>query len=303
MIFQVEHHPHYNHLTATVAQGLRKLGHRIYSQVRYEASYVASSDLKQRSDAFIQFLPDGMPNPRSNFNIMVVGEDNGNGFSIHEGMLESTGFDMAFVRDLTETREPHVYPIQFGIEDRYYDATWMRRSPLRDRPIDITFLGRYDTPMREAAVAMIENEFGDLALNVGQRIHEIPDALLSRWVYGFCVHDPAYFRDLSQSKINLSFHGWGYDCARHWEVMASGGVPVIERLPYDIPHLDESNCVFFTGLGELRDVLSRITAYPQEFQGIATKAFDDGKKYHTTRSRAEYMMLKIKEVMDAKGTR
>jgi hypothetical protein len=144
---------------------------------------------------------------------------------------------------------------------------------------------------------MVNAEFRRFNLNVGPRKYSNPDQHWSCWVNGFCFHDPRYFKALATSKINLSFAGWGADCARHYECLASGGIPVIERPPYPIPHLTDENCIFFEGVDELRNMLTMLLTSPNAFQGLADQAFEDGRKYHTTAARAADILLHLQEIL------
>jgi hypothetical protein len=294
MRFLVEAHPHFDHMTATVTQGLRNLGHTVYGMNNNGNSYL-TPHRGEAHDVFIQTLPNKPALSRPS--ILLCGQDAGKGFCVHSGMLEEAGFDLAFVRELVDTRCERAYPINFGIEDRYYCHTIREPLPLAKRHTDITFSGQFDTAERVQYVNMINSEFRKFRRNVGPRKYSNPDQKWSCWVNGFCFHDPAYFRALAMSKINLSFAGWGADCARHWEVMASGGIPVIEKPPYDIPHLTDENCIFFSGVDELRDMLTMLLTSPNAFQGLANQAFADGKLYHTTGARAAFILDKVKEIL------
>jgi hypothetical protein len=182
--------------------------------------------------------------------------------------------------------------MNFGIEDRYYCATEKRRKPLIRRSIDVSFLGNIDTAPRKKYAAMVQADFGNRRLEIGGHKFAVADDYWSQWTATYRPHDPRYYQCLADSTINLSFMGYGPDCARHWEVMASGGVPVIERMPtvQVPPTLNEDNCVFFSNERELRGILSDILSYPLKYQAIADSAWASGRKYHSTKARARYLL-------------
>ena len=207
---------------------------------------------------------------------MLWGEDSHNGL---ETEFKAYCYQAFFIRDWTGG--PGI-PISFGIEDRY--VTPARFRPMAERDIDIIFLG---TPFQHRAdyLERLKRDFAGKSLMLSGRLFNEPDGSWPQ-VSGWCVHDPRYFDALSRSKIAISFHGAGPDCARHWEVLASGAVPMIEEFPCVDPQPD---CFRFTNYNELAEAIELCLANPAWPNELTNRAI----RYHSTTARAEYLLEQL----------
>ena len=270
----VQAHPVYNYLDATVIQGLQNLEHNTLSIDNNRANYLKKTWSEETIDLFIQFVAEAGPLAGTK-SVLVWGQDD------HTGLDKEfeAGFEYIFVRDWSGKG----LPISFGIEDRYYCQT--ENKPLSEREIDITFLGNL-LPHRQEYLNRLSRDFKHLKLEFGSRKYNTPDTVWSPHTYSYCAHDPRYFETLGNSKICLSFAGAGPDCARHWEILASGAIPIIEKFPCVLP---EPKCLWFENYDELYYLIEHsLKNLPDQGE-----AFEFNKLHHNTAARGRYILEMI----------
>lgn len=297
-------HNYYNYLTATVVQGFKNLGHKVYSFEGHEANY-CEPWLGQEYDFVLQawgnkhsFCHDDKPR------IFVSGDDTGiDRQPSHAINFADIDADLYFIRDLRDASYPKCFPLNFGIEDRYYCSTKDGIIPMEDREVDVIFLGQYDNCAHRRK--LLDETATLLSLSghsvvFGGRAYNATDDYWSKWVNGHCGHDPRYFEALANAKVIFSPMGFGPDCARHWEAFASGGIPCIQFMPTVMtPPImrDGLNCITFKDAKEAAIRISEVLSDPDRAQIMANMAFEFGKTYHITAQRAKYIL----QVMSSTG--
>jgi len=289
----VQAHLNYSYMDATIVQGLRNLGHFVCGVNDNQANYLMPYEDRQWH-LFIQCLCGAGPLRDSRFpnvpSIMVYGLDNHDKFFAEL----SRGFDHIFLRDyLGDYGDYHntVHPMNFAIEDRYYAQAGLNSKqlkPLKDRPIDISFLGNL-YPNRKRILDRLESDFKNKTLVFGGRLFNEPDAVWSKHTLPYCAHDPRYFDVLANSKICLSLVGAGPDCARHWEVMASGGIPLIELMPTRMVEPTPMT-MWFDDYEELKENIQTLLIKPGACQPFVIESFVFNKTNHSTAARAQYVL-------------
>jgi hypothetical protein len=201
------------------------------------------------------------------------------------------GFNHVFVRDLLPGEPGHA--MNFGIEDRYYCITDKGYTLLKDREIDICFLGS-EWAHRKQYIDQLRKDFGKYRLELGLRKFNEPDDYWSRWTRPYCAHDPRYFEVLSNSKIVLSLKGAGPDTARTWECLASGACPLIENLGTKM--IEEPRAYFFNDYAELKETIELVLEGIDEDTAGAQSAVDAdwlwNREHHSTTVRASYLLEK-----------
>lgn len=302
--------PYYDYMQATVVQGLQKLGHRCLGfgqdSRNYMEPFIPNNNVQP--DVFV-YAPQDLAGDINidgshigMIKILLWVHDRILPDHINEFNPHHYKYDMAFVRELMGEYD-NVYPINFGIEDRFYEFTNGRIRGLGLRPWDITFLGNTAGNYPHAAKRLdftnhIEHDFKGYCLNLG-RTEADPNSSYDYVVNGRHRHYSAYFKQLSRSKIGLCLHGAGQDCARTWEVAASGAVPAIQR--YTIRHVepwwkDGVNCFEFDTYEEFRD---KAKYYLTEEMGkikllnMQMRAWAFGRTHHRTEHRAQYILEKL----------
>ena len=106
--------------------------------------------------------------------------------------------------------------IPLGIEDSKYAALKLQRADSQE--IDVLFLGEITNTQRKTGMEHLQ-EF----------------ASKSRWniVIKQGVPFDEYCRMIARSKITISIAGGGWDCFRHYEAVALGSIPLINRPTID----------------------------------------------------------------------
>lgn len=293
--------PVYEFLAASLIQGWTKLGHEVLT-----ANHVASYAEKraepgdQDFDLSVQFISGQgrLPGRKSIF-IEVV--DN------YPGLNEARtkGFDYIFVRDHIPSMG--CLPINYGIEDRFYCAAETSGKPLQDREVDVCFLGYlYSGTARCKRAEWTDRLHADLpGLNMvlGDRQFSEPDDEWSRWTLSrdyegdrsYCfAHDPRYFELLANSKICLSFSGLMADTGRTWEIMASGGISLVEKYYISGHAVDMINpppqVEWFSTYDELLRSILGVLNDTDSWQARAEQAWTFNRQHHSSAARAQYVL-------------
>jgi hypothetical protein len=279
----VNTHRHYVFMDASLIQGLKNLGHKVCAIEEAGNNYVEYlANTSDSWDLFIQFVKDSHINIPSIKSIMVWGYDGHNGLK-NEFL---NGYDVIFVRDHLDNN-PGI-PINFAIEDRYYCQTDNGYKPLKDRTVDICFLGGDHCGRKEYKERLIE-DFKHLKLEIGRQKYVAPDDYWSRWTSTYYNHDPHYYEVLADSKICLSFRGGGPDCGRHWEIMASGAVCMIESMKTMEPR---PSVYWFDNYEELKKRIEGVLFDIEDFQEEVNNDWKWNREHHSTKARAQYLLDK-----------
>lgn len=278
-------HLHYDYLASTICEGLQLLGHEVCSYTP-GTNYVELMQFDKPVDLFIQFVRGHGPwkNTKS---VMCWGEDS------HNGLQQEfrAGFDVVFVRD--HIRGMKGIPLNFGIEQRYYSAIDGTPKPLKDRPIDICFLGQLGYGGRRQYVERLKKDFSGYNLELGERKFSEPDDKWSKWTLPWAAHDPRYFETLANSKVCISFRGVGPDTGRHYEIMASGATCLIEFANTNMVE-PKPYCLWFEDYDRLKTLIQwALTDDTGIVQRLASKAWCFNRIYHSTAARAAYLLGKL----------
>jgi hypothetical protein len=296
----MDSYPHYDYMIATISQGLQKLGHTVVGRYSNRHNYcqaepTATYDLFIQCQAGFDPIP-GMPS------VMLWGEDAGMDWR----RSLPKGFQAIFVRDYAGGGPAHVFPINFGVEERYLCIDRkIRKLGIRQRPIDIGFWGNIDTPSRiECCKAIRERFIHGYNIKLEGQVFNEPDIYWSRWTGTYRPHDPNYFAALANSKVLVSFAGHGPDCGRHWEILSAGAVCLIEDMGTILcppAPVDSRHCFFFKTPAQLLGHISNILADPIQYQHIADNGRNAAQGVFATRSRAKYLLKTLVEIKVIKG--
>lgn len=296
----LDSHPHYNYMDATLAQGFNDLGHTAYGRNRNGHNYCTPHN-GEPFDLFVQCQAFG--DPLSGVpSIMLWGEDGNQSPGSQFYPFLGKDFTACFVRDYRGGGPDNVFPMNFGVEARYFCASMpaKNRIPLRQRKVDLAFYGNIDTHNRQMYAQALAAYSGEWNIKIGGQEFRQGDNYWTRWTGTYRPHDVKYYQLLADSKIAISFMGHGPDCARHWEVLASGAVPFIERMPTIMcppPLRDGEHCFFFSDVPELVHKMELVLKDPIQFQHIADKAVNVARYNHSTAARARYVLSKFNEVV------
>lgn len=109
-----------------------------------------------------------------------------------------------------------VYGVPLGIEDLTYTA--LKRQRVENQPIDVLFVGSITNTLRQLGLDRLRKWAAKRSYKV-----EIRDSL---------PYDE-YCRMTADSKVTISIAGGGWDCFRHYEAVALGSVPLMNRPTVD----------------------------------------------------------------------
>jgi hypothetical protein len=303
-------YPQHNYMDATIIDGLKALGHKVFGAGGIESSYAEPHngedyDLYFHSGRRLHRPPaEVVVGLRDVPKIFIWGHDSGIERETKEFPdLSALGFDAYFIKDLRKVSGNNVFPIHHGIEDRFYCATEEKRLPLIDRPIDILFVGKYEGKLyghRKTLLDAIQEEFGTDYNFVFKsfQFNEI-DNERSKLMGEHVKHYSDYYQLLSTAKIILCPMGATPDQLKRWEALASGAVVLAQFMP--IVHIqpwlrNRTDYFWFCGIDDCIYTIREILGDLVRAQTVADTGFETGRKYHTTKERARYILRCLSEL-------
>jgi hypothetical protein len=308
MNFLVYGTPYYEYLQATIVEGLTLLGHNVYGWNEKKKEQDTRNYKKPYGGQQIDYFIDAHPSIQQTNNwdytprILLWPYDWGDNNPFDPSRFK---YDAAFIRDYRGLKNDpgNVFPINYGIEQRYFCAVNQEDKAIIERNWDVLFtgdnVGRRGKMLKMLNKSMKKNGPFNVSLGLGYSFIEEPDDYWCQWVNGRFCHCNDYFRALANSKINLSFGGSGPDCGRHYEVMASHGLPLIEKS--DAIGIEPSFQSAFPELtffhdAELRDKALYYVTNLDEAQELADRVFEFAKTTQTSKQRALYMLRCLKQL-------
>jgi|GEM_PF-3807605 len=202
---------------------------------------------------------------------------------------QGLAFDHYLKRELLRAAPAprRVKQLSFGIERRYLTEII---TPLatNERPIDVLFAMSLETNKCRALYQEVVRYFakevrGRLRIDFLGTAERAYDNRSMK-----ALPTPEYREKLRSSKVVISCHGAGEDCARYWETLASGALLLSESLSLvqENPLDGRSHCLYFKNPGELLEqlrliFLERGAPYCQ----IARNGRDFALEHHSTLAR------------------
>ena len=281
----------YDFTTATLLEGLTGLGHTVLcSQTsNYGVGVDPQRLIDEAPSADLVVLgsnvgadPDLFARLRSDRRVYVDGSD-----MQHIAMPQNIEFRALFKRELNravqiEPGEP-VFALPFAAEDRYFPAA----APGKD--IALSFLANMNTnPLRYSIhqrIGRLRHAAPILSGSTGESSYNGAN--------GNPLATPRYREILLRSRIAVNVPGAGYDCARYWEILASGAMLMSWEPDIVIPEpfVDGRDCVTFRSLDEFDEKARYYLGRPDLVDAIARRGLDHLRQHHTTRARARYFLL------------
>jgi len=215
-------------------------------------------------------------------------------------------FDLMFIRDWDgKNYNNKCYPMNYGIEDRYYCITQEHDKLLKDREDDVTFFGSTcgsrQLMARDTVLEKLRREINPfIVLKIASQVTfaSDPDPYWSQWVKGRFLHNNDYFRALVNSKIVLSVPGGGPECGRTYEAFAAHAIPMIQKT--DTVKIEPSWETVFPEIvfHDQRDFRLKIRQYilgdPNEAQALADRVFEFAKDNWRSTHRAKFLVDTLK---------
>lgn len=295
--------PYYDYLTATLIEGLQELGHQIIatenSNYATKSSDVKVKNAMESADLIIMFSNHDvrrylLKDSKNPMKVFIDGGDS-QAFSVPPNIL----FKAVFKRELHKYWEPLdnnlIFPMPFAIERRYLPQV------KKSRDISVSFAATLDTnTIRYSAYHALKSLKieGSWIGGTGERAYGGRGRSK-----GLPISTSKYQNILSRSMISVNAIGGGYDCARYWEILASGAMLLTQDIEIQIPNplINGEHCVVFRNSEELIQQLKHYNSRPDEVNRIARAGSAHALSYHTTAKRAEYFLEKINIVRSSES--
>lgn len=293
--------PIYDYLTATVIEGLTGLGHDVVcSEASNYGCAAPEAELLRRaedadlivvgSNAAVRLhVLEGVANPKR---VFVDGTD-GARVEAPAGIRFKAIFKRELCKVDRETAADGVYPLPFAAERRYF-------VPAQSKDILASFVASmHSNPMRNSVHVRMRNKANPLIVsgstNERSYIPGEPKPLP--------IETPGYRSLLARSLISVNVPGWGYDCARYWEIPAAGAMLLTYQPDIAIPEdfQDGVDCATFRSLEEFESKLDFYTGRPDVAARIAGRGVERVMRCHTTARRAAYFLEKAMEAVGRPG--
>ncbi|HRK35608.1 MAG TPA: glycosyltransferase [Candidatus Hydrogenedentes bacterium] len=168
----------------------------------------------------------------------------------------------------------NAYPLPFGYPDRHVPSLLPER-----RTTDLFWAGK--------------RLFGTRSLYLDY-LNQVLQRTLDR-----SLPQEAYRRAIADSRIGLSFFGFGFDTVRYWELAANGCMILAERPLIRIPFnfVAGESAVFFDDLAELEEKLNYYMAHTDTAEEVARAGREHFLRYHTTSARARQFLGTIEALI------
>lgn len=294
--------PIYDYLTATLVEGLMLLGHHVVcSENSNYGNKIDDSllfDYAESADLIIlgsnigvrSYLLQGVKNPKK---VFVDGSD-----CQELQVINNIRFKAIFKRELSrkylDAEKDFVFPLPFAAERRYF----IRNTHSRD--LLVTFLANMNTnPLRYSIHQRLRN-YGNPRIVSGTTNERAYDPLRAQ---SSPMEVPTYRNLIHRSLVSINVAGAGYDCARYWEILASGALLFTQELDIVIPNgfADGHDCVIFRSLDEFDAKIDYYINHQKHAADIAIKGHRRLLSFHTTRARAQYFLSKVMMCIDREG--
>lgn len=281
----------YDYLTSTIIEGLQELGHSVIASENSNGARKSSNseiiDGANNADLIIIFsnvnvrheLINNVNNPNK---IFVDGSDH-QFFSVPRHIR----FKAIFKRELNrawinQNNEP-VFALPFAAERRYFAG----KSSGRD--LDLSFVaGLASNTVRYSVFYRLLRK-SNPNFYVGSTDESAYKHLR---IKGGPTETPVFRDILFRSKVSVNVVGAGYDCARYWEILASGAMLLTQELEIEMPFpfVSGDTCIIFKTMDDLDEKIDLLFSSPGLIQTVAERGYQHLLKHHTTRARAQYLL-------------
>lgn len=293
--------PIYDYLTATVIEGLTELGHEVIcSEASNYGRAAPETELVQRaedadlivvgSNVGVQHhLLEGVANARR---VFVDGTD-GARIEAPAGIRFKAIFKRELCKEDREAGGDGVYPLPFAAERRYFTQP-------QSKDILASFVASmHSNPMRNSVHVRMRNRGNPLIVSGSTNERSYTPGQPRP----LPIETPGYRSLLARSLISVNVPGWGYDCARYWEIPAAGAMLLTYLPDIVIPDdfQDGVDCATFRSLEEFESKLDFYTGRPEVAARIAACGVERLNRCHTTARRAAYFLEKALEAAGREG--
>jgi len=294
--------PYYDYLTSTLMEGLINLGHQIIaSENSNYAKKISDKRIVQEAEDADLILVFSNVNVRYNIiknvnnerKIYIDGSD-----SYLFTAPKKIKFKAIFKRELgkffNNKNIDRIFPLPFAAEKRYF------LDYQKERNIEISFSANLNNNLIRKSIherLISKNNERIFSGSTGERAYREKGGI------GWPIKTPVYRELLASSKVAVNAAGAGYDCARYWEILASGAVLLTQDLDIQIPNpfTDMENCLVFKSLEDFEVKVDQILSNKLDLMSLSHNGKEHLHRHHTTTKRAIYFLEKANEAIQLNG--
>lgn len=283
----------YDFTSATLIEGLKNLGHHVLCSEasNYGAGVAAPELIAHAPSADLVVLGSNVganvglfAQLRNERRVFVDGSDQ-QSVALPANIEVKAIFKRELNRAAQLEPDAPVFPLPFAAEDRYFPSV----APQKD--IALSFLANMNTnPLRYSIhqrIGKLQHSDPILSGSTGESSYNGHN--------GNALPTPRYREILLRSRISVNVPGAGYDCARYWEILASGAMLMTWEPDIVIPEPfnDGIDCVTFGSLAEFDQKARYYLDHPDRVEAIARRGVERLLEHHTTRARAGYFLRSV----------
>lgn len=164
-----------------------------------------------------------------------------------------------------------------------------------EKKYSVCFLGSSLTMLdeRRSYIEAIKNRYKDALLtltHIPTPENPMPQGRLGRI---------DYYTALQSCKVVINIRGAGYDTFRYWENSATLSVHISQRIPLLIPNdfIEGKHIMRFSDIDEMINKIDMVLQDRINTSDIAQSCREHLIKYHLTTKRAEYVLVKLKQIL------
>ena len=294
--------PSYDHLIATLVEGLLELGHEVKaSEASNYAEKLPDADIPgyaELADLIVvghytwarHPLVAGVLNPR----IVYVDGSDYQGLLLPDTIRPKLVFKRELNRHHPDAAASFLFPLPFAAERRYFAPAPGQRDIL------VSFLASLESnPLRHSVYQRVANlKHPQMVTGMtGERAYD------AQAPSGLPMETPRYREALHRSVISISVPGLGYDCARFWEILAARAMLMSYEPDIVIPDgfTDGLDYVSFASLAEFEQKPLYYGNRPDLALEVAERGHRRLLAHYTTRARAAYFLRIVQTRIERPG--
>lgn len=185
-------------------------------------------------------------------------------------------FDLIFLREYREEFKdnPKIIPLSMGLTEERIDRIREHMKPWQYRDVDIFYRSQVRLPGRKEIVST----FNSMKVLQG---YDLDGMVID--VKHSAMEEVDFYKALGNSRVGLSPAGGGWDCFRHYEILAAGGYPIMPKHWYWNPS-------GYTSTGEALEMTREVLTDKPNWSEIGIDLEDDVNK-------AAFIMKEINRVL------
>ncbi len=283
--------PVFDYLSSTLIEGLKDLGHEVISlnESNYGSKIARKKFIKATNSSDLLIIGSGAficyNILKDIFHDKVVYIDGSDYPEIYlpNGIKINLVFKRELLRISDFAENKLIFPLPFGAEKRYFQESKLNKD------IDVSFISSLNNYMRRSAHQALSKKFKGRSYieGTGERAY---DGIAKK-----PLPTPNYYNLLQRSFTSINIPGYGWDCARYWEIIANRTCLITQRLEIKIPYpfIENEHFLAFSNIEEMVEKIDFALSRRNLIKEIVENAYDHLVQHHTATRRAEYLLEQI----------